>query len=417
MALVILSGILSACGGGAPAATEPETGVKLHFAYNTEKLMRDHDYGELLSGRDSTLRMHGIRGKTESAQLIITPEEDVKAYNFEIKSLSNENGDKIKDIEVFYQWYIFVEKQYNPNAYMGYYPDALVPAKALKRERLNTIDLFKKAYFVTHDEPTGNVLEMVWTSDQIVSECKFAVADEYLKDYPDLYDSCIHVGHLVTTGYSEDRLGTDTKGGLQTWCPQFHHWHTEEQRQKYYERQNTTDRLGGEAVWWYGCNNPRAPYPTYHMDDELIAPRVLSWMQFDYNCDGNLYWCVNYYTEEDVWENSHVFDKSNGEGNLMYPGEKFGLSTPVATLRLESIREGLEDYEYLWMLEQAILSYNGENGTDYDPENLMAPLYEGMIVQRDNAAEFLQRRVVVLKLVEQFEKDPAAASACLEDMK
>ena len=287
----------------------------------------------------------------------------------------------------------------------------------LRQEGNETIDLFKKAFYYTHDEPSGVVLELLQISDQIISECKFAVADEYLKDYPDLYMSLIGLGHLVTTGYSEDLLGTDTEGGLQTWCPQFQYWHTEQEREQYRERQNTTDRLGGEEAWWYGCNNPKAPFPTYHLDDDLIGSRILSWMQYDYGSDGNLYWCVNSYTA-DMWETPNVFDGAVCEGVLVYPGDKFDVPGPLSTLRLESIREGMEDFEYLWMIEQEILRYNEANGTQYDPDELMAwiyaDLYKGMIPVRDNSENFAQRRTELLEALETILADPAAGIALME---
>ena len=280
-----------------------------------------------------------------------------------------------------------------------------------------TIDLFKKAFYYTHDEPAGVSLELLQISDQIVSECKFAVADAYLQDYPDLYMSLAGLGHLVTTGYAEDLVGTDTEGGLQTWCPQFQYWHTEAQREQYWARQNTTDRLAGEEAWWYGCNNPKAPFPTYHLDDDLICPRIISWMQYDYDCDGNLYWCVDYFTEN-MWETPTVFDGAVCEGLLVYPGDKFDMQEPLSTLRLESIREGLEDYEYMWLMEQQILAYNEANGTEYDPEELMSWIYEGlyngMLPERDNAEMFSQRRLELLNALELIIADPVAGIALLE---
>ena len=50
----------------------------------------------------------------------------------------------------------------------------------------------------------------------------------------------------------------------------------------------------------------------------------------------------------------------NGEGSLLYPGDRTERYTgqpnvdgPVSSIRFELLREGLEDYEYLWMLEAA----------------------------------------------------------------
>ena len=151
--------------------------------------------------------------------------------------------------------------------------------------------------------------------------------------------------HVVTTAYDEELLGSDTVGGVQTFCPQFQHWHSEAQRAEYHARQASTDRIGGEEAWWYGCNNPMAPFPTYHLDDDMIASRVLSWMQYEYDCDGNLYWCVNN-SKEEMWETADAIGGAVCEGNLTYPAKKFGTKEPLSTLRLESIREGMEDFDH-----------------------------------------------------------------------
>ncbi len=580
--------LLSACSKKeTPTPTAPpEPAVRVWFAYNTENFMQDQDYSQILAGRDNVLRMHSLKGETESAQFIVTPKEKVDAYSFEIKELVTDSGDKIgkSKIEIFYEWYVTLENTYNPDSYFGNYPDALVPAKAMKRARSNvieagnnqgiwvnvnvpadaepgmykgfgvlklddeqfeipveltvydaaipeqvhakssfeiwydkisigeevfspqmsdtyfwylvdkrvmpmepsaqimadydsyvkwlvdhiaenpkvstctlprpwadtdqgrvisrdgvmsiltkmavknvelrqagneTIDLFQKATFHTHHEPVGSDTDRVRITDLIITECKFAVAEQYLKDYPDLYASCLAVGNRVTVSYDASLVGSDTQGGVQTWCPHLDNWHSQEQREIFNSRQNTSDRLGGEEVWWYGSNIPRAPFPTYHLDDSLIASRLLGWMQYDYDCDGNFYWSTTQYTA-DMWQTPYVYNQASGDGVLLYPGKKFGMTEPISTMRLESIRESNEDYEYFWMLEQGITAYNAENGTSYDPETLMAPLfagfYEGMKPDRTKSEALFQRRIEILKLVELMNRDPAAAIGQLETM-
>jgi hypothetical protein len=41
--------------------------------------------------------------------------------------------------------------------------------------------------------------------------------------------------------------------------------------------------------------------------------------------------------------------RAHGDGLLIYPGPD---SQPLSSLRLEAIRDGLEDYEYLYLLGQ-----------------------------------------------------------------
>ena len=584
--LPVISGCDSQNSSGSAAASSD---VKLWYAYNTENLMQDLEYEDLMEERDYTLRMSTIRGDVESIQLIITPENNVVSYDIAFQDLKNESGDVFAadNLEAFAEWYIEITESYNMDAYYGFYPDALVPMENYKLLHHNSIDagenqgiwinanipvdqaagfytgnavltidgaeynipmelkiydavmpeenhqassfaiwydhivygegtysteladkyfwflvdkrvmpldpdpskrtdydvfidwlvetqmdnpkissyglpykiahienttrrivdrsavtslltkmaekcielreagdedadLFKKAFYYMGsitDEPTGEALERVEICDLIVSECKIEIADKYFKDkYQDLYESLMGLRVIVTTAYSTELLGSDTEGGVQTWCPQFQHWHTEAQREEYYARQNTTDRLMGEEAWWYGCNNPKVPYPTYHLDDDMISSRVLSWMQFDYNVDGDLYWCVNIYKVSDPWT-IPVVTESVQEGRLIYPGAKYGIDGPISTLRMESIREGREDYECLWLLEQAIIAYNEANGTDYDPEELMdhlyADLYDGVIPERDNAETFVERRTAMLEVLEQIMLDPEAGIATL----
>lgn len=582
LAAVMMTSIFAACGG---EETPPvEESVKLWYGYNTENFMQDYEYPELMSSRDSTLRMYGIRGDVESVQLIITPKEDIANYSVEVDDLFNANGKKIgkSKIEVFSQWYVNVEGSYNTAAGNGMYPDALVPFKAMRKARLNTIsagmnqglwfnitipetadagiytgiatlkldtesyaipieltvydavmpeevhthscyrieynnmhkaegtntgdlaqayydfliekrcmpmlpsptisedydafvdwlvpyaenpkvsnyglpytettdangnpivsrerlmelftkmaeknislrqagnenvDMFKKGLFYMGnlvDAPSGEKLEQVRACDLVLTECKYDVAEKYLIDYPDLYQSLLEVRSLVTTVYNESLVGSDTVGGVQTWASILPSWGSEEQRQQYYDRQNSTDRQGGEEAWWYGCSTPYPPLPTYHIDDELIASRILSWMQFDYGSDGTLYWGVNNSSSRsDLWENAVAYTGAMGDGSLLYPAKKFCTLEPLSTLRLESIREGQEDYEYLWMIEQAIMQYNLENGTNHDPKALMAHLYEGlyegMRLTRGQPELFLQKRLSVMNVLQMITADPDSA--------
>lgn len=290
----------------------------------------------------------------------------------------------------------------------------------------DNIDLFKKAYYYLGrviDEPTGTTIQRVRDCDLIITECKIEVADTYFKDkYPDLYESCMSLRHVVTTSYNTELLGSDTKGGVQTWCPQYQFWNTQAQREDYYARRETTDRLYGEDAWWYGCNNPKVPFPTYHLDDDLISSRVLFWMQHDYHVGGDLYWAINCIVNNsigdgDPWYIPRVVE-SVQEGRLVYPGNKFGVFGPISTLRMESIFQGREDYECLWQIEQAILHYNENNGTDYNPDVLMDYLYDDLyndnvVPIRDNAEVFMRQRIQLLTLLEQFNEDAEAAIAMM----
>lgn len=282
---------------------------------------------------------------------------------------------------------------------------------ALREDGDTQIDLFRKAYYYLGnvcDEPhTPEALERTRICDEIISRCKLTVA-ERLNDYPDLKESLLSIQHVVTTPLLPELIGSDTVGGVQTWCPTFENFQSQEQRDRYYERRNTSDRIMGEGIWWYGCIVPTAPYPTYHLDDSLVVPRVISWMQFDYEIEGNLYWAVNYYdtcesTGRDVWQSANSWPSIAGEGQLLYPGDKYGIFGPIATCRLESIREGNEDYEYFWMINEMVQEYNEAFGTSLKTQDLLRSvlngLYNGVIPERD-PEHFHQQRLALLGILE-----------------
>ena len=264
-------------------------------------------------------------------------------------------------------------------------------------------DLFAKAYFYLAniiDEPTANQYEQVLACDRIISDAKAALVSR-LEGYPDLQESFLNINHIVTTSYKEALSSGDI-----TFCSKFNGFDEAD--------------YAGEEVWWYGCVSPNTPYPTYHLNDELITSRVLSWMQYDYHVSGNLYWCVNYFkdridgqeTVRDVWNDPSPLAGTPGDGYLLYPGTDYNVFGPIGTMRLESIREGNEDYEYFLMFAQYIAQYNAANSAALDADELLQTyftgLYDGMYPNADSAL-FAQQRISLLEMLEKMGDDLNAA--------
>ena len=129
-----------------------------------------------------------------------------------------------------------------------------------------------------------------------------------------------------------------------TWCPTNDYFMG---GRELYEKQHER--------WWYTMLVPYAPYSTYHIDDLLLSSRMLSWMQYDYDIKGNLYWAVNNYISTDgtVMEDYYGLmcgDATPGDGFLVYPGAKYGVEGPIPTIRLMSIRDGIEEYDMMYDL-------------------------------------------------------------------
>lgn len=156
-----------------------------------------------------------------------------------------------------------------------------------------------------------------------------------------------------------------------TFCPTFDHFDTESQRAQY----------SNQEGWWYGCITPRAPFPTYHIDDTWLSARLIGWMQAQYNITGNLYWATDVYASsskngyqslEEYYEGSAVrYPAVNGDGFLFYSGKKYGIDGPIGSMRLEAIRDGYEEYEILYAIK--------ENYATADSALTDSPDFEGFV--------------------------------------
>jgi glycosyl hydrolase family 123 len=122
----------------------------------------------------------------------------------------------------------------------------------------------------------------------------------------------------------------------------------------------------GKKLWWYqacgthGCNIVGGDYfrdwPSYMIDHDSVRHRIMEWMSWKYDIEGELYYSTTEaYNKLDPWKDIYLFG-GNGDGTLFYPGrpEVIGGTTniPIESIRLKLIREGLEDYEYLVILQK-----------------------------------------------------------------
>ena len=117
-------------------------------------------------------------------------------------------------------------------------------------------------------------------------------------------------------------------------------------------------RAKGRQVWWYVCCGPTYPHANFaSIEYPFIEGRMLSWLTYRYGADGLLFWHVNLWPDKPplklddtfltAWASENSL-KMPGDGQLLYPGE----SGPLPSIRLANVRDGLEDYEWLMLLEE-----------------------------------------------------------------
>jgi len=160
---------------------------------------------------------------------------------------------------------------------------------------------------------------------------------EYLKDYVDIFVPTTH-GFLPNGNYFYEKVWTPRRAF-----------------EKYGEslpRLQAIKEDPSKELWWYTCVSPQFPFPNLFVNYQGVMTRVIWWQQFMYDVDGYLYWEVTA-DWDDIYTKrySEVFP-TNGDGTLIYLGEKFGFSGPVPSWRLIQVRDGFDDFDMLRMAEE-----------------------------------------------------------------
>ena len=138
---------------------------------------------------------------------------------------------------------------------------------------------------------------------------------------------------------------SELAGSVDIWVPQPPHF--EADINFFRERQKA-----GDQVWFYTCLAPKGKYMNRFVDYPLIDVRLLHWVNFKYDLPGYLHWGFNYYQADPFKD----LEPDWGGGNCLPPGDSHivypGLRGPLSSIRLEALRDGVEDYEMLKLLEK-----------------------------------------------------------------
>jgi hypothetical protein len=211
----------------------------------------------------------------------------------------------------------------------------------------------KRAYIYLIDEPNS-----VKDYNQVINLAK--VAEEGAPDLQRL---------VVEQTYKHEPSWPDLDESIDIWCALF----------GFIDRETIQEKISsGDEVWSYSALVQPAPSyhpdyedvkdknpPYWHIDQPVLAYRIPTWINRQYDITGLLYWTTSgWYDEHGPWlvpsfvhysqigEGHYEARYFNGGGMLFYPGNDAGFDGPVTTIRLKNIREGLEDYEYFTILEE-----------------------------------------------------------------
>ncbi|MCC7375475.1 MAG: DUF4091 domain-containing protein [Verrucomicrobiales bacterium] len=198
-----------------------------------------------------------------------------------------------------------------------------------------------------------------------------------------LKDAAPHIRRMLT-----EQPEPALMGHVDIWCGLTPEWTRDAVKAR---------RDAGEEVWWYICTAPKAPYVTEFIDHPGTELRLWPWQSWQYDVTGLLVWASIYWTSplaypeparQDPWRDpmswvtgygypvGHQAPWGNGDGRFLYPprppesgnqGSDPVLTGPVNSIRWENLRDGMEDYEYLWLLQQEVTRVSSQPGRQSDP--------------------------------------------------
>ncbi len=143
-------------------------------------------------------------------------------------------------------------------------------------------------------------------------------------------------------------------GGLDIYVPKLSHLNL------WYPRFQEVQREGKE-LWYYTCCHPLGRYPNRFLDQSLVKARALHWINYLYDLDGYLHWGLNHFHGDDPYSQEGISQGLPlGDRAVAYPGETGYLSS----LRFSTMRDGLQDFEYLWVLEDKLRQIKDRVGED-----------------------------------------------------
>ena len=133
-------------------------------------------------------------------------------------------------------------------------------------------------------------------------------------------------------------------------------------------------RHADEDLWTYTCLFPQGQYPNRFLDYPSIRNRIAFWLCWSLELKGFLHWGYNSWR---AWQGVPVrvdispwMDASAGsiycadrnplpagDPHIVYPGK----NDYCSSVRWEVVRKGFEDFEYLYLLEQAAEKGDGRH--------------------------------------------------------
>ncbi len=227
---------------------------------------------------------------------------------------------------------------------LGYYSKCPADAEGEAAWRKDTIDRLRPLYEQARELGILDHAYIYGCDEHPAEEFPFVEkAASILKaEFPDAL--------VMTTTYDHSYGRETVIKSMDAWCPLTPRFVPEAAEEV---------RAEGKQVWWYICCGPHHPHANMFVEYPAIEGRLLMGpMTAKLRPDGFLYYQIS------IWNSQKPIDAGpftdwdprswtsyHGDGSWTCAGPG---GTPLATIRLENFRDGLEDYAYHQLLGQMI---------------------------------------------------------------
>jgi len=198
---------------------------------------------------------------------------------------------------------------------------------------------------------------------------------------------------VVEQTWAQKEEWGDLYGAVDIWCALFPLFKVESAVRR---------QAKGETVWAYTALCQRDPTPWWHIDFPLLHYRVPAWIAWRYRIRGLLYWGgLSFWGQvDDPWTQPETLDRRdrgkgqvwNGEGSIVYPGRACGYDGIAPSLRLKALRDAVEDYECISILERA--------GRAKEAEAVVRPLAGSWFQWDKDPAAYERARARLAEMIE-----------------
>jgi len=174
------------------------------------------------------------------------------------------------------------------------------------------------------------------------------------------------------------------------------------------------DKRPDAEIYYYLFGEPKHPFPNpILIDTPALNGRISFWMMYNRNVRGFLNWFINGWATnyrpagDKRWPDipwkpyyGERYSRRNGEGYFIYPGPD-GL--PLSSIRFENIRDGIEDWEMMNILNKLIQEIAKNDPLRSRGEKALAAVREIVPTNysyTNNPDELLKRREKIARAIE-----------------